>query len=110
MKIILVVSFFCFSYICHKLNVKGNWRLDDKHKFSINYSPEIQFKKDNFLLMKSYGDTLFTGKYEAKRHTITLIFPDGNTNIIVHKYQNDSLILSGFKNTIDTLLYLKMDE
>lgn len=107
MKSLLLLSALLYATCCKYTDVKGRWVLQKDKPFSIYHYPEINFNIENSLLLKSYGDTLYTGKFELIEER--LIFKIGNQidTIQIHKCNGSNLILSGFANTSDTLTYIK---
>jgi len=87
--------------------VEGRWVLQKDKPFSIYHYPEIHFSSENSLLLKSYGDTLYTGKFELDKERLILKIGNQKDTIQIHKCNGVNLILSGFANTSDTLTYIK---
>jgi len=104
---LIVLNILLTITCCQQRELNGNWILQKSDIITPNYYPEMQFKINGFVVLKSIGDTVYTGKYEINEKNIILKIGNENTTIQIHKFTNEKLVLSGFKNIKDTLTYLK---
>ena len=93
--------------IDNPIELEGRWLLKTNESIFIRHSPEIIFKSNSFTL-RSYGDTVYSGIYKIEEKVLTLNFKNTKNKINVIYIANDSLLLSGFFNTSDTLLYVRL--
>ncbi|MCB0539807.1 MAG: hypothetical protein KDE33_19990 [Bacteroidetes bacterium] len=107
MKFVLLISSLLYVIRCEYEDVEGRWVLQKDKSFSIYHYPEINFNSENLLLLKSYGDTLYTGKFELKERQLVFKIGNQTDTIQIHKCNGTNLVLSGFTNTNDTLTYIR---
>lgn len=106
------MKFLIFSVLlaitcCQQQDLKGYWVLQKSKPLTTDDYPAMEFKSNGFVILRSIGDTVYTGKYEQKDNKIILKIGEEKTNIHVHKFTSEKMILSGFKNIMDTLTYIK---
>jgi hypothetical protein len=110
-SIILAVVLALINY--HGNPLKGMWRIDSENPIVKNWNPyKLQEYSDWFSIGDTFGDTVmvidkrchyYYCRYEL-RSNMLIIADDTAT---VHKFQNDSLIVSNFFHNPDTVLYVK---
>ena len=104
----------CASYqnidVYKTTDLYGKWIIQENKPFSIDYYPGIDFMPNNYVILRSYGDTIYTGIYKLNGQVIILKIDYTEIVLQIHSFKNDSLILSGFINTNDTLIYTKLNK
>jgi hypothetical protein len=106
----LIFSVLLAITCCQQQDLKGYWALQKNKPLTTDYYPAMEFKSNGFVVLKSIGDTVYTGKYEQRDNKIILKIGKEETVIQVHKFTSEKMILSGFKNITDTLTYIKKNK
>lgn len=107
MKLLLLSLILFMVGSCYDKSIEGRWVLEKSKQFSIYHYPEIDFGSEGYVILKSYGDTIYSGRYEIHKNYLLLKIGDEKSTITICKYKADSLVLYGFYNTKDTLIYLR---
>ncbi len=106
MKSIFLSAFLLFNY-CNCEHLIGKWSIVKDKPRSIYHYPIIEFEKNSLLILHSYGDTIYTGKYLMKNNAIQFEIGNDKEEIEIIKCEKDTIILAGFRNIKDTIIYTK---